>query len=163
MNNYLVQKQFIDYEHFTGSDSQLSGCIREIYYRSESPRLLTAMLLPLLQLLAHQSRWQLWLSPQAKISRKWLTEAGLPITKSVQLTCTGQAQNIDATLRALASGNFSIVVTWLVQAPTQNERTSLELAATEGQCTAIILLPETHLVTAQRQENQTLIPSNVLH
>jgi cell division inhibitor SulA len=34
-------------------------------------------LLPLLQQLGQQSRWQLWLTPQQKLSREWVQSAGL--------------------------------------------------------------------------------------
>lgn len=163
MNNYLAQPQNNDHSYFAGTDTRLSGCISEIRYRSESPLLLNALLLPLLQQLGRQSRWQLWLSPVAKISRKWLTESGLPIAKSVQLSCTDQNQRVNATLRALSSGNFSIVVAWFTAELTESEKLQLEIAANEGQCTAIILLPKRSELAAQRQENTTLIPSNVLH
>lgn len=48
-----------------------SGIISEIDYSAEHP-MTTLPLLPLLQQLAAQSRWLLWLAPQQKISRHWL-------------------------------------------------------------------------------------------
>ncbi|STV46380.1 cell division inhibitor [Klebsiella pneumoniae subsp. ozaenae] len=39
------------------------------------------LLLPLLQQLGQQSRWQLWLTPQQKLSREWVQSAGLPLSK----------------------------------------------------------------------------------
>lgn len=163
MTNHLDQRQLTEHGRFLGTDTRLSGCINEIRYRSESPTLHYTLLLPLLQQLGHQSRWQLWLSPLGKISRKWLTDSGLPVAKSVQLSCLGQAQSINAILGALSSGNFSIVVAWFAEALTKNEKIQLELAAIAGKCTAIILLPETSYFSLAGQEEQALIPSNVLH
>jgi cell division inhibitor SulA len=39
------------------------------------------LLLPLLQQLGQQSRWQLWLTPQQKLSREWVQSAGLAAVK----------------------------------------------------------------------------------
>ena len=44
------------------------------------------LLLPLLQQLGQQSRWQLWLTPQQKLSREWVQSAGLPLTKVMQIS-----------------------------------------------------------------------------
>ncbi len=44
------------------------------------------LLLPLLQQLGQQSRWQLWLTPQQKLSREWVQASGLPLTKVMQIS-----------------------------------------------------------------------------
>ncbi len=60
-----------------------TGLISEVVYREDQPLLTQLLLLPLLQQLGQQSRWQLWLTPQQKLSREWVQSAGLPLTKVI--------------------------------------------------------------------------------
>ncbi len=62
-----------------------TGLISEVVYREDQPLLTQLLLLPLLQQLGQQSRWQLWLTPQQKLSREWVQSAGLPLTKVMQI------------------------------------------------------------------------------
>ena len=41
-----------------------TGLISEVVYREDQPGMTQLLLLPLLQQLGQQSRWQLWLTPQ---------------------------------------------------------------------------------------------------
>lgn len=52
-----------------------TGLISEVVYREDQPLLTQLLLLPLLQQLGQQSRWQLWLTPQQKLSREWVQSA----------------------------------------------------------------------------------------
>ncbi|MEL2256399.1 SulA-like leucine-rich domain-containing protein, partial [Klebsiella pneumoniae] len=62
-----------------------TGLISEVVYREDQPLLTQLLLLPLLQQLGQQSRWQLWLTPQQKLSREWVQSAGLPLAKVMQI------------------------------------------------------------------------------
>lgn len=63
-----------------------TGLISEVVYREDQPAMTQLLLLPLLQQLGQQSRWQLWLTPQQKLSRQWVQAAGLPLTKLMQIS-----------------------------------------------------------------------------
>ena len=64
--------------HYASSSVPASqgGGITELRY-SEQPGMMQMLLLPLLQQLSQQSRWQLWLTPAYKLNRTWLQESGL--------------------------------------------------------------------------------------
>ncbi len=53
-------------------EQNTNGLISEIVYREDQPMMTQLLLLPLLQQLGQQSRWQLWLTPQQKLSREWV-------------------------------------------------------------------------------------------
>lgn len=88
------------------------GLVSEIAYDPQQPFVLN-LLLPFLQQLAEQPRWQLWLAPQYKLSRSWLTNVGLPENKIMQMTKLNYEQTIITMEKALSSGNFSSVLAWL--------------------------------------------------
>ncbi len=56
---------------FTPVNSTPAALISEVLYREDQPMMAQLLLLPLLQQLGQQSRWQLWLTPQQKLSRQW--------------------------------------------------------------------------------------------
>ncbi|MDE5206174.1 SulA-like leucine-rich domain-containing protein [Citrobacter amalonaticus] len=68
------------------SEKASTGLISEVVYREDQPMMTQLLLLPLLQQLGQQSRWQLWLTPQQKLSREWVQSAGLPLTKVMQIS-----------------------------------------------------------------------------
>ncbi len=72
------------YAHRSG-EQNTNGLISEIVYREDQPMMTQLLLLPLLQQLGQQSRWQLWLTPQQKLSREWVQSAGLPLSRSCKL------------------------------------------------------------------------------
>ncbi|STI62347.1 SOS cell division inhibitor [Escherichia coli] len=53
------------------TENTTAGLISEVVYREDQPMMTQLLLLPLLQQLGQQSRWQLWLTPQQK------TESGM--------------------------------------------------------------------------------------
>ena len=63
------------------TENTTAGLISEVVYREDQPMMTQLLLLPLLQQLGQQSRWQLWLTPQQKLSREWVQASGLPLTK----------------------------------------------------------------------------------
>ena len=54
------------------TENTTAGLISEVVYREDQPMMTQLLLLPLLQQLGQQSRWQLWLTPQQKLSREWV-------------------------------------------------------------------------------------------
>lgn len=88
------------------------GLVSEIAYDPQQPFVMN-LLLPFLQQLAEQPRWQLWLAPQYKLSRAWLTNVGLPENKIMQMPKLDNEKTIITMEKALASGNFSSVLAWL--------------------------------------------------
>lgn len=48
------------------TENTTAGLISEVVYREDQPMMTQLLLLPLLQQLGQQSRWQLWLTPQQK-------------------------------------------------------------------------------------------------
>src|SRR5690606_26410238 len=77
-----------------------TGLISEIVYREDQPLMTQLLLLPLLQQLGQQSRWQLWLTPQQKLSREWVQSAGLPLTKMMQSSLVSPCHTVDSMVRA---------------------------------------------------------------
>ena len=99
------------------------------------------LLLPLLQQLGQQSRWQLWLTPQQKLSREWVQSAGLPLTKVMQISQLSPCNTLESMVRALRTGNYSVVIGWLTEELTEDEHAELEKAADEGNAMGVIMRP----------------------
>ena len=68
------------------AEQPANGLISEIVYREDQPMMTQLLLLPLLQQLGQQSRWQLWLTPRQKLSREWVQSSGLPLSKVMQIS-----------------------------------------------------------------------------
>lgn len=138
------------------------GWITELRY-SEQPGMMQMLLLPLLQQLSQQSRWQLWLTPAHKLSRVWMQEAGLPLEKSMHIADAERYNAVEAMIKALRTGNYSVVLAWIPYELDEDERRELELAAAEGKALGLILRSgETHK-TALRPENPLKIQSDLFH
>lgn len=118
-----------------------SGIISEIDYSAEHP-MTTLLLLPLLQQLAAQSRWLLWLAPQQKISRHWLQQSGLPLDKVIQPYRLNPNETVDAMEKALLTGNYSVVLCWLTHNLTEEESMRLRQAAQKGNAYGFIMRPQ---------------------
>ncbi|WP_410260236.1 SOS-induced cell division inhibitor SulA [Klebsiella pneumoniae] len=108
------------YAHRSG-EQNTNGLISEIVYREDQPMMTQLLLLPLLQQLGQQSRWQLWLTPQQKLSREWVQSAGLPLSKVMQISQLSPSHTIDSMIRALRTGNYSVVICWLAEELTADE------------------------------------------
>ncbi|MDR3104057.1 MAG: cell division inhibitor SulA [Yokenella regensburgei] len=140
-----------------------SGLISEIVYREDQPMMTQLLLLPLLQQLGQQSRWQLWLTPQQKLSRDWVQAAGLPLTKVMQISQMSPCHTLESMIRALRTGNYSVVIGWLSDELTEEEHSHLVLAAEEGNAMGFIMRPVSASPTATRQLNGLKIHSNLYH
>ena len=124
------------------SSARLStGLISEVLYREDQPMMTQLLLLPLLQQLGQQSRWQLWLTPQQKLSRQWVQAAGLPLTKVMQVSQLAPCHTVESMVRALRTGNYSVVIGWFTEALTDEEQHQLAEAAEEGNALGFIMRP----------------------
>ena len=121
------------------------------------------LLLPLLQQLGQQSRWQLWLTPQQKLSREWVQASGLPLTKVMQISQLSPCHTVESMVRALRTGNYSVVIGWLADDLTAEEHAELVDAANEGNAMGFIMRPVSASSHATRQLSGLKIHSNLYH
>ena len=140
------------YAHRSGEQTA-NGLISEIVYREDQPMMTQLLLLPLLQQLGQQSRWQLWLTPQQKLSREWVQSAGL----------LSPCHTVDSMIRALRTGNYSVVICWLTEELTAEEHERLVNAAQEGCAMGFIMRPVRNQGTLGRQLSGLKIHSNLYH
>ncbi|MFB9995800.1 SOS-induced cell division inhibitor SulA [Providencia rustigianii] len=146
------------------SDSMQQGMVSELVYDEQHP-IMDCILLPMLRQLGIQSRWLLWLSPNKKLSKNWLEQAGLPVNKIMQLNQMHSINSVDAMEKALRSGNYSVVLGWL---PKINEQDFilLQAAAKEGHSIGFIMRPEKNYnmaTTELRPQNHLKIHSRSYH
>ncbi|MBW9454637.1 MULTISPECIES: SOS-induced cell division inhibitor SulA [Citrobacter] len=144
------------------SENATAGLISEVVYREDQP-MMTQLLLPLLQQLGQQSRWQLWLTPQQKLSREWVQSAGLPLTKVMQISQLSPCNTLESMIRALRTGNYSVVIGWLAEELTEDEHAELVKAADEGNAMGFIMRPVRAQTLAGRQHSGLKIHSNLYH
>lgn len=140
-----------------------AGLISEVVYREDQPMMTQLLLLPLLQQLGQQSRWQLWLTPQQKLSREWVQSAGLPLTKVMQINQLSPCHTLESMIRALRTGNYSVVIGWLAEELTEEEHAALVKAADEGNAMGFIMRPISAHTHATRHQNGLKIHSNLYH
>lgn len=140
-----------------------TGLISEVVYREDQPMLTQLLLLPLLQQLGQQSRWQLWLTPQQKLSRQWVQSAGLPLSKVMQISQMSPCNTLESMIRALRTGNYSVVIGWLSDELSEEEHSRLVQAAEEGNAMGFIMRPVSTQSSATGQLNGLKIHSNLYH
>ncbi|KPD01879.1 SOS-induced cell division inhibitor SulA [Moellerella wisconsensis] len=148
----------------TQKSSLTEGMISELVYNDQHP-IVDYLLLPLLRQFGDQSRWLLWLSPNKKLSKKWLAQSGLPLHKIMQLNHIDSITTIDAMEKALNSGNYSIVLGWLPELE-DHDFTRLEKAALLGGSIGLIMRPQiiNNIVNPRsRQLNLLKIQPNCYH
>lgn len=126
-----------------------SGLVSELIFNEDQPAMTHMLLLPLLQQLGTQSRWQLWLTRHQKLSRTWLQASGLPLDKVMQAQQSPAITTVEAMIKALQTGNYSVVLGWFTEALTFDERRRLDEAASQGQALGLIMRSEpSHFVNA---------------
>lgn len=140
-----------------------TGLISEVLYHAEQPMMTQLLLLPLLQQLGLQSRWQLWLTPQHKLSRQWVQASGLPLSKVMQINQMSPETTTNAMIRALRTGNYSVVIGWVSDELTEEEHARLADAAEEGNAIGFIMRPVTTSSQPRRQHTGLKIHSNLYH
>lgn len=148
---------------FAPAKSTSTAFVSEVLYREDQPMMAQMLLLPLLQQLGQQSRWQLWLTPQQKLSRQWVQASGLPLAKVMQLRQMSSYDMLDAMVRALRTGNYSVVIGWLTEELSSEEHTRLLAAAEEGNAMVFIMRPVTTASHPTGQFNGLKIHSNLYH
>lgn len=142
---------------------EMRGMVSEIVYREDQPWMAQCLLLPLLQQLGRQSRWLLWLTPNQRLSRSWLRASGLPLAKVMQANPTNVFTTIDAMLRALSTGNYSVVIGWLSYEMSDEEHQLLLNAAEMGNAMCFILRPTPGAVNGTRPRSGLKIHSGLYH
>ena len=160
LNNYT---QAMPEDSKVSSNTQ-KGMVSELVYDERHP-IMDYILLPMLRQFGNQSRWLLWLSPNKKLSKEWLKQAGLPMNKVMQLTNIQPITTIEAMEKALKSGNYSVVLGWLPEICEQ-EFARLQDAAREGHSIGFIMRPQkTYNMASPRsgQLNHLKIHSNNYH
>ena len=139
------------------------GLISEVLYRADQPMMTQLLLLPLLQQLGQQSRWQLWLTPQKKLSRQWVEASGLPLSKVMQVRQMASEDTLDSMIRALRTGNYSVVIAWVSESLTEEEHARLANAAEEGNAVGFIMRPIAAAPHSARQQFGLKIHTNLYH
>ena len=150
------------YAHRSG-EQNTNGLISEIVYREDQPMMTQLLLLPLLQQLGQQSRWQLWLTPKQKLSREWVQSSGLPLSKVMQINQLSPFNTVESMIRALRTGNYSVVIGWLADELAAEEHERLAIAAQEGNAMGFIMRPVGNTNQAGRQLSGLKIHSNLYH
>ncbi|RPH21711.1 cell division inhibitor SulA [Buttiauxella warmboldiae] len=145
------------------SGNNIQGLIGEVIYSEDQPWVTQLVLLPLLQQLGQQSRWQLWLTPQQKLSRQWVLSAGLPLTKVMQVSQLDPIFTVEAMVKALQTGNYSVVIGWLPQELTDEEHLQLSSAAEMGNAIGFIMRPMRTSKTGCRPRSELKIHSSLYH
>lgn len=140
-----------------------TGTIAELVFSEDQPAMIQLMLLPLLQQLGTESRWQLWLTPAQKLSRPWLKASGLPLDKVMQIPQSATLSPLDAMNKALRTGNYSVVISWVQDVLTPDQRNVLELSAKAGQGLGLILRAPGTIFAPCRPLNSLKIPSGLYH
>ncbi|WP_414166287.1 SOS-induced cell division inhibitor SulA [Superficieibacter sp. BNK-5] len=148
---------------FSATEPSSMGLISEIVYHEDQPMMTQLLLLPLLQQLGQQSRWQLWLTPQQKLSREWVQAAGLPLTKVMQINQMSPCNTLASMIRALRTGNYSVVIGWLSEELTPDEYSLLAQAAEEGHAMGFVMRPIRGGDRNGRQSSGLKIHSNLYH
>ncbi|WP_435954348.1 SOS-induced cell division inhibitor SulA [Dryocola sp. BD626] len=148
-------------EPFAGSD--VRGLISEVVYSEDQPWMTQLVLLPLLQKLGQQSRWQLWLTPQQKLSRQWVEASGLPLTKVMQASQLDPLFTVDAMVKALQTGNYSVVIGWLPDELSDDEHFRLANAAEKGNAMGFIMRPMRTSKSGCRPRTGLKIHSSLYH
>ena len=145
------------------AEQPANGLISEIVYREDQPMMTQLLLLPLLQQLGQQSRWQLWLTPRQRLSREWVQSSGLPLSKVMQISQLSPANTLESMVRSLRTGNYSVVIGWLSEELSIEEHERLVAAAEEGHAMGFIMRPVRNTDQPGRQLSGLKIHSNLYH
>ncbi|SQC38940.1 SOS cell division inhibitor [Klebsiella pneumoniae] len=100
--------------------------------------------------------------PQQKLSREWVQSAGLPLSKVMQISQLSPSHTIDSMIRALRTGNYSVVICWLAEELTADEHERLVNAAQVGSAMGFIMRPVRNQGTLGRQLSGLKIHSNCI-
>lgn len=143
--------------------AKVSGLISELIYSEAQLDMTQLLLVPLLQQLGAESRWQLWLTPQQKLSREWLRQYGLPLNKVMQVKSSDSIDTVETMIKALQTGNYSVVLGWLPSDISGDERRKLQKAAIYGQALGLIMQPDGVNFSKSGPHNGLKIQSGLYH
>ncbi|MDX7991419.1 cell division inhibitor SulA [Xenorhabdus sp. Reich] len=150
---------FVEPPHYTSLTAK--GMVSELIYNEQHP-VINHILLPLLRQSGNEDRWLLWVTPDKRLSRQWLVSSGLPLNKVVQLNQIRPIASINAMEKALASGNYSVVLGWLPEL-SEYEMNKLQLAAQKGSALGFIMRPQKMVPQFITQPNRLQIHSIYYH
>ncbi len=153
------KRSFIESSQSTSHSE--NGIVSELIY-SEHQSVINHILLPLLRQSGKEERWLLWVNPNKRLSRQWLINAGLPLDKIVQLNQIRPTASIAAMEKALASGNYSIILGWLPELSAY-QLNRLQMAAQRGTTLGFIMRPQNRLRRLISPPNKLHIYSNYYH
>ncbi|PHM40221.1 phosphatidate cytidylyltransferase [Xenorhabdus mauleonii] len=137
------------------------GMVSEFIY-NERQSVINHVLLPLLRQSGKEDRWLLWVTPNKRLCRQWLASSGLPLNKVIQLNQIRPIDSINAMEKALASGNYSVVLGWLPEL-SQHEINKLHQAAQKGTSLGFIMRPQNLVHQFMPESNRLQIYSNYYH
>ncbi|PHM70197.1 SOS-induced cell division inhibitor SulA [Xenorhabdus kozodoii] len=165
VNEYKIGKEMVESASFVEppqcTSHTIKGMVSELVYCEHQP-VINPILLPLLHQSGKEDRWLLWINPNKKLSRQWLINAGLPLNKIVQLNQIRPIASISAMEKALASGNYSIVLGWLPKL-SEYQLNTLQIAAQKGITLGFIMRPQNLPHPFTPKTNRLHIHSNYYH
>ncbi|WP_263315260.1 SulA-like leucine-rich domain-containing protein, partial [Enterobacter hormaechei] len=94
---------------------------------------------------------------------EWVLASGLPLTKVMQISQLSPCHTVESMVRALRTGNYSVVIGWLADDLTEEEHAELVDAANEGNAMGFIMRPVSASSHATRQLSGLKIHSNLYH
>lgn len=162
-SGYANRKTMVSAKTVNRPQHSFTGLISEVLYREDQPMMTQLLLLPLLQQLGQQERWQLWLTPQQKLSRQWVQASGLPLSKVMQVSQMLPATTLDSMVRALRTGNYSVVIGWIAEELSEDDQCRLANAAEEGNAMGFIMRPVRTTSQPSRHFMGLKIHSNLYH
>ncbi|MDX6022743.1 SOS-induced cell division inhibitor SulA [Scandinavium sp. V105_16] len=162
-SGYANRKAMVSATAVNQPQQSATGLISEVLYREDQPMMTQLLLLPLLQQLGQQDRWQLWLTPQQKLSRQWVQASGLPLSKVMQASQMLPGTTLDSMIRALRTGNYSVVIGWIAEELSEEDQHRLANAAEEGHAMGFIMRPVRTTSQPSRQFPGLKIHSNLYH
>lgn len=168
MHTYFPKSQSVNSalhvaSRVTSAPANAAGMISELIYSENQPGMTQLLLLPLLQQLGKQSRWQLWLTPHQKLSRDWLQRSGLPLDRVMQAAYSGPISTVEAMIKALQTGNYSVVLGWFEEDVSESDRARLLAAANSGQALGLIMRPNRANSQSGRPLSGLKIHSSLYH
>ncbi|PHM61271.1 phosphatidate cytidylyltransferase [Xenorhabdus ishibashii] len=157
----MTMKRISSLEPPQCTSHMIKGMVSELVY-NEQQTVINHILLPLLRQSGKENRWLLWVNPNKRLSRQWLIETGLPLNKVVQLNQIRPIASISAMEKALASGNYSIVLGWLPEL-SEYQLNTLQIAAQKGITLGFIMRPLNLSHQFISQSDRLQIYSNYYH
>ena len=81
----------------------------------------------------------------------------------MQFPAHQEINTVEAMVKALQTGNYSVVLGWFSEDISENDRRQLEEAASAGQALGLIMRPQAIAVCSGGQKNRLKIHSTLYH